>query len=118
MAVIIFLSPTLVYATTIYLSCGYLSDKETKSFTVKLDEDSKNITHTWNDGGGFNAEGVFSANSISYQKVFMLSPASIIDKYEIDRSDLRLKKVSTVGDSEKFEYFGNCDQIVIKKQKI
>lgn len=84
-----FLSLT-VYAKPVYLKCSVSSDKETKSFHSKLDEDSGKITHTNTKGGAFNTEGFFSANTISYQNIILVSELRVTFKYEIDRTDLSI----------------------------
>lgn len=69
-----------VFAEPVYLDC--------KDFEVKLDEDSGKITHSSTDGSSFNADGFFSAETVSYQKVDAYSSAIFKDVYTISRVDL------------------------------
>ena len=90
---LIFLYPSLVLAEPIYLDCKVSRDKEQKKFSVKLDELSGKITHTRENGSAFNADGFFAANSITYQKIDVLSEIKVTFRYEIDRTDLKAAEV-------------------------
>ena len=56
----------LAWAEPVYLECP---SGEKREFSVKLDESNGKITHTNKDGDVFNAEGYFSANTVTYKLI-------------------------------------------------
>jgi hypothetical protein len=84
------------FAESTYLDCQVASKTEQKKFSVRLDEASGKVTHTSEDGSAFNAEGFFAANSISYQRISLSGDLKITFRYEIDRSNLKIKEVFEV----------------------
>ena len=77
----------VVFAKPIYLECDVHSDKQQRVFNVKVDEDSGKVTHS-EPGFAFNAEGFFSADKITYQKIDIISGIRITQLIEISRTDL------------------------------
>ncbi len=92
--------PGVSFAEPIYLDCQVASKTEQKKFAVKLDEASGKITHTYEKGDAFNAEGFFSANSISYQNIILTSGLKITFRYEIDRTNLKAKQFFEVASAD------------------
>ena len=80
-----------VVAEPVYLDCKLNTEKEITSFSVKLDEQSNKITHTYETGSAFNTEGFFTANTVSYKRVQISGSMEFITQYEINREDLSLK---------------------------
>ncbi|MCU8037996.1 hypothetical protein ACRN9J_03495 [Shewanella baltica] len=81
---------SLAFGKPVYLNCSVSSNNETKVFSTKLDEESGKITHLNKGGGAFNAEGFFSANKISYQKVSAGGGIKMTYLYEINRTTLAI----------------------------
>lgn len=115
---------TPVLAAPSYLKCK-TTDKDGKvqSFSVKLDETNGKITHT-EDGESFNAEGFFSAKTISYQQVIgQVVGKTVQSVYTIDRTTLKiingfispgLPKNTLEGMTSK----GSCEVVEVKGRKI
>ena len=89
--------PVIALCEPVYLDCHIpKSDQfEEHSFSVKLDEATNKITHTRESGEAFNTEGFFTANVIKYQRINDFGPV-ITEVYEIDRSDITIKKTLIV----------------------
>lgn len=128
LSVLCFGVASLSHAAPAYLDCHVSTKAEHKYFSVKLDESSGKITHTWSDGGAFNAEGFFAAETISYQQISILGGVKITMKYQIDRSTLDAKEESTVESADR-QYAsevppsteilkGKCKLVEVTKRKI
>lgn len=78
-----------VFSEPVYLKCS-VTNTETTKFSIKLDEQNAKITHTYADGSAFNADGFFSANAISYQKIQFYGGQTLKTLYEIDRTSLNI----------------------------
>jgi len=78
----------IAFAKPIYLECDVHSYEKQQIFTVKVDEDSGKVTHSQPDGFAFNADGFFSADKITYQKIEVNSGIKITLRIEISRTDL------------------------------
>lgn len=89
-AFVVFVFSTVSYADPVYLSCTLSSEDEVSKFQVALNEDSRKITHTNDDGFAFNTEGFFTLDTISYQRISDMGASRMIVKYIIDRRDLSL----------------------------
>lgn len=125
-----FLSSILIcsvaFAEPVYLDCTIGSGKETRHFSVKLDEATGKITHTNKNGSAYNSEGFFSANEITYQKIIITSGIKVTDQYRINRTDLSVKFNFTVETTEYRNKIpaktlgktGSCKIITVKKRKI
>jgi hypothetical protein len=79
-------------AAPVYLDCDVSGESERKTFSVKLDESSGEVTHTSEDGGAFNAKGFFSAKAVSYQRVAHTGGVKVTFQYEINRTTLKVKE--------------------------
>ena len=55
--------PMLAIAEPIYLECNIKGEESSSIFNVKLDENTGKISHTYKEGGGFNADGFFTNNN-------------------------------------------------------
>lgn len=88
--------PSIVVAAPIYLDCVISGEEEALNYSVKLDESSGRVTHTWTDGSAFNSEGFFSANTISYQEIMIVQEIKITMRYEINRSTLMANRQSNI----------------------
>ena len=86
------MATNVVMADPVYLNCDITEEGKNKSFTVKLDEDSGKISHTNSSGSGFNTEGFFSPNEITYQNIIVTQGIKITYKYVIDRTTLVVNK--------------------------
>jgi len=125
MAILLTSTLTLADAEPVYLSC-YLNTEDGKNtFTVKLDESNGKVTHTRENGSAFNAEGFFSANTITYKVTVAASKMIVSSKYAIDRMDLSLNRVFRIDMDPEFslpptvnEDNGACEIMEIKKRKI
>jgi hypothetical protein len=138
---LIFFVPTITLAAPVYVKCvmssvaasdlGKSFDEVTGSkneFSVKLDENSGKITHTFTskaltDLAHFNSEGFFSASTISYKYTFRIYERMVLtEAYEIDRTNFNVKMnsyVTTSGiDMPVLRKEGICEVEEIKKNKI
>jgi len=89
-------SPVVALAAPVYLDCKFPNKKEDIKFSVKLDESSGKITHTWSDGAAFNSDGFFAPNSITYKDVVIAEDIKINMQYEINRKTLVVKRKSII----------------------
>lgn len=85
------LAPPYAWSANVYLECVATYDEGSKRFSVALDESTRKVTHTYVDtGSAFNAEGFFSAQTITYQSVSISGGIENVFKYSIDRSTLQV----------------------------
>ena len=75
----------LAWAEPVYLEC---QSGEKREFSVKLDEGNGKITHTNKDGDVFNAEGYFSANTVTYKLIRVNPTGKTVNTFSIDRTSL------------------------------
>lgn len=75
-------------AAPVYLDCKLEDAKEPRVFSVKLDEASTKVTHTNADGSGFNADGFFAADKVSWQRISVVQRIKVTHLYEVNRSTL------------------------------
>lgn len=118
----------VVSSKPVYLDCLLSNEKEKYHFSVSVDEEDKQISHKSETGDGFNSEGIFSANEVSYQKVDLVSGLKMIMLYQINRIDLSIKRTFTVGPadprfdkdvpSQKSFMIGSCEIVEDNGRKI
>lgn len=132
LATIAVLFSTGAMAEPIYLNCEITGDNEKEIFQLKLDEATGKISHTRSSGGAFNADGFFSANSISWQQVISASRHTVSTiQYEIDRTTLGVKAAIVVterdpddgpnlelGDLELGKKEGSCSKAEVSERQI
>ena len=91
-------------------------EKGKVSFSVKLDESTSQVTHSFDNGLAQHSEGFYMANKISY-KIYLHSLFWI---YEIDRTTLKV--VQSYGkddtDTVTVDGGGKCNIVNIKRRKI
>jgi len=122
--------PVIALCEPVYLDCHIPKSDAFKehSFSVKLDETTNKITHTRENGEAFNTEGFFTANIIRYQEIADVG-AVLTTVYEIDRSDITIKKTLTVDMTANMpDEFkkppdvsvgdGTCEIAIVKDRKI
>ena len=82
---------TPVIADPIYLHCR-LTDHglQTTSHELTIDESNRSITHKYQDGGSFIAEGHFFSNEISYVSVSESLDIEHRITFTIDRTTLKM----------------------------
>ena len=81
--------PTIVYAEPIYLKCSIRNEKELNmNFSVRLDENNREVIHSTDDGRIYYAENLFTSNFFIYQ---IERQPSIIEKYQINRLTLEVE---------------------------
>ena len=91
LTVILILLPRLANAEPLYLNCKIEMGSEIKNISVKIEEDTNKITHTHSHGSDFNADGFFTNNKISYQKITNWEGIRITELYTINRLDLSIQ---------------------------
>ena len=78
-------------AEPVYLNCSYENeDGKVVKFQVKADESNGSITHSYENGFTFNADGFFAADKITYKSVNNAGGLKITQQYQISRIDLSL----------------------------
>ncbi len=97
LAILSILIGKIAYAKSLYLDCSYQLGSETIPFSVQLDEDTNQITHTREDGSVFNATGFFSATEMSYQRIIIGQGIKVIQTYTINRKDLSVQSQISAG---------------------
>lgn len=118
--------PLIAHSAPSYLDCSVAEESSDQRFSVKLDEANGKITHTHDNGSAFNAEGFFSANTISYKTIGVISGVSVVEQYEIDRENLSITKVTRIESlkyseeiaAKDFIAKGKCKIAKVKKRKI
>lgn len=116
---------TLAHAEPAYIDCKATNiDGKIRSFSVKLDEANGKITHT-ESGGSLNAEGHFSAKTISYKEdINLTSAVRWTYVYTINRTTLDViieHKVPSTFPSNALEsknFKGSCKVVKVKDRKI
>lgn len=87
-------------AAPTYLKCTIVSSaSESRTFDVTLDEANGRVTQQGANGGSFQADGVFTADKVTYQSVYG-SGARVTDRYEIDRTSLAIVESFTTDSPE------------------
>ncbi|TMN32542.1 hypothetical protein [Pseudoalteromonas sp. S2755] len=123
-AVVCLLSINVV-AKPVYLDC-VVGEKDSRSeFSVKVDEDTGKVTHTFKVGSAFNTEGFFAVDKITYQKVDLYSGIKMVRRYEISRIDLTSSMTSEMTsiefpDQVKPTYLrseGKCELVKVEERK-
>ncbi len=118
----------LAEAEPIYLKCLITSEPGYRPFEVKLDEVTGKISHTKNDGSGFNADGVFSSSTVSYRHS-ALRPSGLLyntEQYTIDRQSLKVTQlIKIISVDRKYRDIdktlsgsGACEIIKVTNRKI
>jgi hypothetical protein len=117
-------------AAPIYLKCNTASVDEKQTFAVALDEATRKVTHTHENGAAFNAEGFFSVDKIKYKAVDLLDRGNVTmtRQYEIDRTTLAIVHTLHAGPTEEqyralvppvtSSYKGTCTVVKAAKRKI
>ena len=88
------------WADTVYLTCTVVhpaSDKhpkETQQGEIAMDTVTRKITHTINGTYAFNTEGFFTADTITYQEIHILSGIKSTRRYILQRQTLALQEVN------------------------
>ena len=82
-------------AERIKLSCHEMIDGAAFDYTVDIDEDSAQITHTSSDGAPSVTEALFSGNRVSYHITNELQWMSIVTAITIDTATLQAARVIT-----------------------
>ena len=109
----VFSSLNLSFAEPIYLNCLFVekdqSPARSQGFSVKVDETSGTITHTWiQNGSAFNAQGFFSANTVTYKRIFPSPVLTMTVTFRIDRTNLHFTEESTWEGSSNDTNLGKC----------
>lgn len=114
-------------AKPVYLECEVKTDKEKQSFTVKVDEDSGKVTHTFShlNQYAFKAEAFFTADKISYSKVNESHGVKIVRNFEISRINLSVVETSQISSTqfpdklpvENLSSKGSCNVIEVQGRK-
>lgn len=91
---------TSVFAKPVYLECEVIAEKEKQNFTVKVDEDSGKVTHTFSGGYAFKEEAFFTPNKISYSKTTTNYGIRIIRTFDISRINLNVTQTSQISSTE------------------
>jgi hypothetical protein len=125
-AALLFLISCAVNAKPVYLACYAGEGKERHDFTVKIDEATGKISHTSKNGAGFNAEGHFSPNEITYQQTTVVSGTEVTVQFRIDRMNLSVKRIFSARSMESpaqvnsppIETTGTCAIVEVKNRKI
>lgn len=111
------------FGKPMYLRCSITKSDSTEAFSIKFDETNSKISHINEASSGFNTEGFFSSDYITYQKVDLIpNILKITQKYKVDRASLTIFKSETAeslqGDAPlTVENKGSCDIAINKKEK-
>ena len=114
------------YGEPIYLDCYVADEEERQEFTVKVDEETGKINHTRKRGSGFNADGFFASNEITYQEIVVIGRSTSTRQFRINRTNLSIKETITleaIGTSSYIgprivKYSGTCTIVEVKDRKI
>ena len=124
--VIVYSLPIVAFCEPIHLICttGADSDGNVIQKEISIDEDARKVTIKLKNQS-HNAEGFFSANTISFQTVTTEDTMMLIQKYEIDRRTLELSEAMELKETSmnfssggEFKKTGTCEILEVKDRKI
>lgn len=88
------------FAKPVYLECEIIADKEKQNFTVKVDEDSGKVTHTFSVGYAFKSEAFFTPDKISYSETKTNYGVKIVRTFDISRINLNVTQTSEISSTK------------------
>jgi len=114
------------FAKPAYIECVVSSESEKQPFSVKIDDDSGKVTHSQPGGFAFNADGFFSVDKITYQKIDLFDGIKMVRVFNIDRTDLSATYTSEISSTEFPDKLpsqiitmtGSCNLVEVKQRKI
>lgn len=117
----------LALSAPTYLECFVSDSSARRDFTVTLDESRGTASHKSETGAGFNAQAIFSANTVVYQNTDVASGIRMTFRYEIDRTTLELSLLFTAAPvdpsteavigTRRVESLGRCSLAPVPERK-
>lgn len=122
----VYLVAPAAWCEPVHLICttGTDSDGNVIQKEISIDEDARKVTIKLKNQS-HNAEGFFSANTISFQTATTEDTMMLIQKYEIDRRTLELREAMELKETSmnfssggEFKKTGTCEVLEVKDRKI